>query len=165
MPKLSDVDPERRDKIVHEYGDHAETLRGIQIAAANDAQSLLWATNGGAAIALIAFMGSNASIRDSSSAWVSLASFFVGIIALGVLRAVNYHFSLHQLDGWLTQTDDVINRGADLDAPRQWLAKEINRGAWLPIALGYFAFTCFVFGGVWAATHLPQLAHAAAHSS
>jgi hypothetical protein len=157
--KLHELAPDLREKETQRQDDHLETLRGLQITAATEAQSMLWAANGGAAVALMAFMGSKESIRDSTSAWMSLVSFFVGIVALGLLRAMNYHTSLKLLDGWIVRITEVRKGLTGIDAPAEWLSAAINKHAWVPIALGYLSFACFVFGCVWAASHLPQLAH------
>jgi hypothetical protein len=165
MPTIKDITPEQQEKLLKHYADHTEVMRSLQIEAANEAQKYLWVTNGGAAVVLMAYMGSNAAIRDSTAAWTSLLAFFGGIVALGLVRAVNYHKTLTLFRGWIQRVGKAGAGETDYREPSQWLTTEANKKGWLPIALAYLAFAFFLFGSVWAATHIPQLARAQAVST
>lgn len=160
MPKIHELDADQKERALKSYGDHAEVLREQQIAAANEAQKLLWATNAGAAVALMAFMGAKDVIRESPDAWTSLWSFFIGIVALAALRAVNYHTMLRIFSGWIDTTRQAIDGKIDVNVPREWVNVQANKRKWLPQLLAYVSLACFLFGCIWAATHLPQLAKA-----
>jgi hypothetical protein len=145
------------DKVRDQYLNHTEVLRAIQVSAADEATKFLWATNGGAAVALLAFMGSSQPIRHSPYVHVSLFAFFTGLVALVVVRAINYHNTTQLLGGWIRETDKALNSEIDAAAPGQWLQQQINRLPWVAPLFGYLSFGCFVFGVLWGACHLSQI--------
>jgi hypothetical protein len=135
MPTIEELDPGQQEKLLKLYTDHTEILRGMQIDAANEAQKFLWATDGGAAVVLMAYMVSNSAIRDSSAVWTSLLAFFSGIVALGLLRAVNYHKLTKIFRRWIRQIAKAIAGETDYSEPMTWNSTEALKGAWLPVAL------------------------------
>src|ERR1700733_5590349 len=158
LAKITELKDEHRQKWFKLYNDHLELLRRMQQRAVRDTQKYLWASNAGAAVALMAFMGANDVVRASSAAWISLTAFFLGIIALGALRALIYHLQTKLFKGWVLHTTKASSGEIDAERPIAWINDQTKKRPWLPVALAYLSFACFIFGCVWAATHLPRLA-------
>ena len=153
MPKYHELPPDKWEPQAEFYRRHLEVLRVRNSTAGQEATTYLWATNGGASVALLAFMGSNASVRASSAAWVSLMIFFLGIVALGILRALAYHFTLSYFKTWLRSVDEVFANQIDINEPAARLnAKEAAFGYW-PTVFGYVSFFCFIAGCIWLGIH------------
>jgi hypothetical protein len=153
MQFFKDLDAESAVRTRDHLFSHTEVLRQLQNSAATEATNFLWATNGGAAVALLAFMGSNSSLRSSAYAHEGLVVFFVGIVMLGLLRAINYHKLTTMLNGWIVETDKALASETKLSAPAIWLQRKINYLAWVPALLGYISFACFAFGVLWVVGH------------
>src|SRR5689334_7672656 len=67
-------------------------LNGLVKESAERANAYLLLTNAGGAGAMLAFLGANPDIRKFFVARLSLALFTIGIILVGILDAIAYHY-------------------------------------------------------------------------
>jgi hypothetical protein len=125
---------------------HTEVLRQLLSTSADHARKYLLLINAGAAVALMAFMGTNEHVRSSTVAWVSLGIFTLGVTACGILTAFDYHNQLGLFSWWLQESDRFFRNELDLQALYDSLNVRSRRGARGPIVAGYLAFICFIGG-------------------
>jgi hypothetical protein len=156
--KLSELDKFKDDaragdRARQAYSNHTEVIRGILFTAEEEIGKYLWATNGGAAVALLAFMGANQSFRNALPAHYALLAFVVGLIALGLLRALSFHAADSTFQNWIEQVNRAQRDETEHDAPFLWIQRRSTSG-WsraTRIVLGYLSFVSFIVGFVFAA--------------
>lgn len=107
--------------------------------------------NSGGAVAMLSFMGTATSIRESVWAKVVLGAFVLGMVLVGVLKV----YLLHRVEGifkkWKAGVHEyyrdrvtwehLTDKDNETSAPSFW-----------PYLIGYCAFGCFIAGagfGIW----------------
>jgi hypothetical protein len=147
--KFLDPMPEGTRKDVQQsIRDHLEVLREMLNTSADQARQYLTITNAGAAVAVMAFMGSSESARESRVAWVSLCCFVVGLIAAGVLAALEFHRRRSDLALWLIDSNEFFANKIDLAELYARLNTRNVKSGNRPIVAGYVAFGCFILGSL-----------------
>lgn len=140
------LDPKVRDRIAAEISEHTEILRRQLESSVEHARRYLTLVNGGSAVALLAFMGQNPDLRRATFALSALALYAIGVTAVGVLAAIDYHLRVCIFEGWINDSGKVF-RG-ELDHMDLYKNSELRDERWkfLAPACGYIAFGCFIFG-------------------
>ena len=147
MKFLDPMPPEMRKDILQEIREHREVLRKMLNSSADQARRYLTITNAGAAVALMAYMGTSTSVRASPIAWWSLCFFVAGLIATGVLAALDYHMLGSTFDLWLRDSDEFIANKIELaELYGRLNIRSRKKPSWAVVA-GYVAFGCFIVGG------------------
>ena len=139
------------------YQRHLEILRKLLTDSADRAQRFLILTNGGGLIATLSFMGAAQTVRENRMSWCVAGCFFVGVVLVGFLSAVNYHQSKNMMWEWISDTDAALQSKIDADEPIRRLNatfQTFGRGT-LPALLGWAAFIAFIVGGSIALLTLP----------
>lgn len=146
MKILDPMPAEMRKDILHEIREHREVLRRMLGTSADQARQYLTITNAGAAVALMAYMGTNASVRASPVAWWSLCFFLAGLIATGVLAAFDHYALSSGFDSWLSDSNEFVANKIELaDLYERLNTRSRNKRNW-PVVAGYMAFGCFIVG-------------------
>src|SRR6266513_6098545 len=104
----------RGDGVIAQIRQHTEMLRALLISGGDRAEHYLLWTNSGAVIALLSFMTASERIRDLPAAWHALMCFVAGVLACGVLCAVNYHLRLSGFRHWTADCDKFFADAIDI---------------------------------------------------
>ncbi|MBE8190345.1 MAG: hypothetical protein HAW58_05760 [Candidatus Thioglobus sp.] len=102
-------------------------------------------TNSGGAIATLSFLSASTLTADSIYAKIALVLFLLGIIAVGILIAKQFHNISNLFNYWMENVskyyDDKITwkdlNKKDSERANAYFADYI---------IAYFAFACFIFG-------------------
>jgi hypothetical protein len=83
--------------------------------------------------------------------------FFVGVVLVGFLAAVNYQQASNMLSEWITDTDAAYRSEVEAKEPMRRLNATVDgfRRKVVPALLGWFAFLAFIVGGGIALRTLP----------
>lgn len=144
---------EVRKEIKKSIREHGELLRELLRTAAGHAKQYLVVTNAGAAVALMAFMGSSESVRSSPIAWASLCLFVLGVIATGAMNALDHYVCQHDFLTWLSDSDQFFANSIEIEELYARLNGRNKKLGKLPVIAGYVAFGCLIFGGTLSAGH------------
>ena len=148
MTHFGEIPESKQTLRQQEIAGHTEVMRGLLIASADHARKYLTLTNGGGAVALLAFMGNSAAVRAAASARLSLALFVFGLIAVGVLSAADHHMNRAGFLKWVQETGRFFHNEIDYEdlyAALNFASRHTGKAS---IVAGYFAFACFILGGV-----------------
>ena len=153
MKYLDPMPDEVRKEVKKSIRDHGELLREFLWTVAGQAKQFLALTNAGAAVALMAFMGSSESVRSSPIAWASLCLFVLGVIATGALNALDHYVRQHDFQTWLRDSDQFFANRIEIEELYERLnTRNKKLGKW-PVIAGYVAFGCLIFGSALSAGH------------
>lgn len=145
--KYSEDTDEHRKANIDYVNKRWEQLYGLGMDFSSEGIKYLLLVNSGAAVAVLAFHGSVAAVRDMVWPKVMLGFFVMGVIFVGLLHIARYIgiSSLfknwrNSINGYFTDVrdwSDVINDDVDR-------SKKFDK----VVYLAYASFACFVFGAV-----------------
>jgi hypothetical protein len=143
--KYSNLPTDVRAQLEEQNTRRFDQLNGLVISNAEGAWQFLLAVNGGSAVAVLAFIGAVPALQRMRWPYVILATFVVGLVLVGIGRAI----VLRQMQALLTTWNGNINKfyRDELDWPTVLSLDEVkvNDGDWIPWALGLASFA--LFGG------------------
>lgn len=88
--QYSELEPLARSELSSRLYEAGREARELTVSIGQEAVHYLLLTNGGAAIALLTYMGTSDAIRQALPAWWSLGVYLLGILAVGVLLMINF---------------------------------------------------------------------------
>lgn len=155
MVKYRDIpDGPLKTELRHSIRTHDDVLRQLLNNCASHAKQFLTVANGGAAVALMAFMGSSARVRGSCSARISLCLFAAGLIAAGALSIADYYVRRTDFAQWLSDTDKFFANDIDVDTLYGNLNSRNQQLVRYPVFAGWISFGALVAGVVIACSQL-----------
>jgi hypothetical protein len=156
--KWNEVEPSAREAVRSQLLGHFEVLRTNLTNAGTQAMSYLLLINSGAAVALMAFMGTSARVRSLTSAWWSLGAFVLGVVLVGVAHAFSYHVQLIYFRTWAEGINSVFRKNKDIDDLHKSLEPTEKKFGSFPTVAAYAAFLSFMVGAVIAGSHFSAFA-------
>lgn len=142
---LSQESPELREAHVAYVNTRWEQLYGVTDIAAKDATTYLMVTNSGGAVAVLSFMGAMKTLTPIQSAIWILAFFILGIVLVGVLRAMSYYRSNWLFSQW---RGDAGRYFADKIEWEYLIGEDEKRSkyyVWMDV-VAWLSFACFLVG-------------------
>lgn len=143
--KYSDDSEEHRRANIGYANERWRQLYGLQNEWGTEGIKYLLFVNAGAAVAVLAFLGSVASARDMLWPKTMLGFFAVGIVLIGLLHATRYHRVENLFKQWRTLVNEYytdqkgwgeINKADDASSAKfDWA-----------LLMAYVSFTCFIIG-------------------
>lgn len=143
--KYSDDTDEHRKANIDYVNQRWKQLYGLEMDFSSEGIKYLLLVNSGAAVAVLAFHGSVARVRDMVWPKVMLGFFVIGVILVGLLHIARYIGVNSLFSNWknlvneyFTDTQDwsdVVNDDVVKSRKFYWVAY-----------LGYASFVCFVIG-------------------
>ena len=142
-PELPDETRRARERFID---NREKQLQSGAMEAVDSTIKFLFLTNSGGALALLAYMGSVASLETiSSSLKVSLAFFFFGVVLIGIYRAYTVHIRLDIFIHFQKITKEYFNNASDWDAYFTEMEAKVKPSN-IGYVLGYGSFLCFLVG-------------------
>ena len=143
--KYSDDTEEHRKANIDYVNRRWKELNSLELDFSSDGIKYLLLVNAGAAVAVLAFHGSVATVRDMVWPKVMLGFFVMGVILIGVLHIARYIGVKSLFGSWRESANgyftdvkdwhDVINEDVAKAKKFYWVAY-----------LAYASFSCFVIG-------------------
>lgn len=146
MKYLDPMPTDAQTEIRHSIHEHTEVLRELLTDSAGHGRQYLTLANGGAAVALMAFMGANERIRTSPSAWASLGLFTAGVIMVGLLSILDYFARQKDLELWVNDSGKFFANEIEIEDLYGRLNSRNKTLVRRPVVAGCLAFGFFVTG-------------------
>jgi hypothetical protein len=144
MP-LSQESPEARSSHIGYINTRWKQLHEMTSDASKDAATYLMVTNSGGAIAVLSFMGAMKSINPFPGAIWILGSFVLGVVLLGIARAVNYYRGYWLFSGWKRDVSKYYADNAEWSALLAEDEKRSDYFVWIDV-IAWLSFLCFLTG-------------------
>ena len=143
--KYSDDTDEHRKANIEYVNERWKQLYGLEMEFSSEGIKYLLLVNSGAAVAVLAFHGSVAAVRDMGWPKVMLGFFVMGVILIGVLHIARFR-GVHALfANWQSSVTEYFTEARDwLDIVEEDVARA-RKTLWVAY-LAYASFTCFVIG-------------------
>jgi hypothetical protein len=143
--KFEELEPARQLEVRRILDDQVAVIRGQVFNAGSEARRFLFFVNAGGAVALLSFMGTQEAVRKAPIAWLALGLFFLGLVAVGALQALNWHQLSALQRGYANDMRAALMCEIDLlefDQRRQKVAHWL----WVPLSISYAAAAFFLVG-------------------
>lgn len=143
--KYSDDTEEHRKANIGYASERWRQLYELQNDWGTEGIKYLLLVNSGAAVAMLAFLGSVAKARDLSWPKVTLGFFALGIVLVGLLHALR-HFHVSQLfKKWRESVNEYYTEQKDWGQIIDEDKKRSERFDWA-LGMAYLSFACFIAG-------------------
>lgn len=144
--KLSETPLEQREGHIAYVGKRWSQLSELEIASGTEAIKYLLLVNSGAAVAVLAFLGTSAEVRALMWPKVMLGTFVLGVVFIGFYQSVRYHRIANIYNGWREGVDSYYND--KLDWENTIREDKARSDAYMipQVLLAYVSFTCFLVG-------------------
>lgn len=143
--KYSDDTDEHRKANIDYVNQRWKQLYGLEMEFSSEGIKYLLLVNSGAAVAVLAFHGSVAAVRDMLWPKVMLGFFVFGVIIIGLLHIARYRGVNLLFRNWQSLVNEYFTDVMDwLDVVNDDAAKA-KKNYWV-VYLAYASFTCFVIG-------------------
>jgi hypothetical protein len=143
--KYSNDTDEHRKANIDYVNQRWKQLYGLEMEFGSEGIKYLLLVNSGAAVAVLAFHGSVASVRDMAWPKVMLGFFVIGVILVGVLHIARHQNVQSLFGNWRSSVNEYFTdtRGW-LDIVNEDTARA-KRSYWIDY-LTYASFACFMIG-------------------
>lgn len=143
--KYSDDTDEHRKANIDYVNQRWKQLYGLEMDFSSEGIKYLLLVNSGAAVAVLAFHGSVATVRDMVWPKVMLGFFVMGVILVGLLHISRYVGVNSLFRNWQSLVNEYFTDARGwLDILSDDVAKA-KKFHWV-VYLAYASFTCFVIG-------------------
>lgn len=117
----------------------------LQSKYADEIIKYLFLVNSGGAIAVLSYLGTGSNMLDTFYAKMSLLSFALGIVFVGIVRAFLIHRSYNYLNAWQR---DVQKYHKQEISWQELIALDDNRtkNSYWEFVFGYLSALCFIIG-------------------
>ena len=143
--KYSDDSEDHRKANIGYASERWRQLYGLQNDWGTEGIKFIFLVNSGAAVALLAFLGSVANARDLRWPKVSLGFFVLGIVLIGLLHALRHYRISKLFKKWRESVNEYYTEQKDWG---QIIGEDKKRSEQFDWALlmAYLAFACFITG-------------------
>ena len=143
--KYSDDTDDHRKANIDYVNKRWEQLYGLELEFSSEGIKYLLFVNAGAAVAVLAFHGSVAVVRDMAWPKVMLGFFVVGVILIGVLHIARYKAVSLVFKHWQQSVNEYFTDAKGWSEVISADVAKAKKYPWMPY-LAYASFTCFVIG-------------------
>jgi len=142
MP-LSQEAPELREAHVGYVNTRWKQLHDMVNGSSKDIVTYLMVTNSGGAVAVLTFMGAMKTLTPISGAISMLAFFLVGVVLVGIGRAVAYYRAYWLFSGWRSDVSKYYADGIEWNALIREDEGRAGYFLWIDV-LAWLSFFCFL---------------------
>ena len=137
---------ERRLKLNIEYIDERwDQLSNLSLDLINNGIKYLFSINAGAAVAILAFIGSSEAVRVLKWPWYSLTLFILGLVLVGIINFVRFHLVEFIYKHWRADVLKYYDNNICFDEIIENDNQRSYKFSWL-FLIAYFSFFCFLGG-------------------
>jgi hypothetical protein len=143
--KYSDDTDEHRKANIDYVNQRWKQLQGLGLDFSSEGIKYLLLVNSGAAVAVLAFHGSVAAVRDMVWPKIMLGSFVMGVVFVGLLHIARHMGVSSLFKNWQSLVNEYFTDDRDWnDIVNDDVAKS-KKFDWV-VYLAYASFACFVIG-------------------
>lgn len=146
--KYSDDTDENRKTNIEYINKRWEQLYGLDLDFGGEGIKYLLYVNAGAAVAVLAFHGSVASVRDMVWPKVMLGFFVFGVILIGVLHIARHWAVTSLFAKWQKSVDDYFSDSKGWSEIMSDDRERSKKSLWVAEIAYVCSFCCFVVGAV-----------------
>ena len=143
--KYSDDTDEHRKANIGYVNQRWKQLYGLEMEFSSEGIKYLLLVNSGAAVAVLAFHGSVAAVRDLLWPKVMLGFFVFGVILIGLLHIARYRGVTLLFRNWQSSVNEYFTDIRDWSDIVGDDAAKARKNYWV-VYLAYASFICFVIG-------------------
>ncbi|HEG43212.1 MAG TPA: hypothetical protein ENH94_04090 [Phycisphaerales bacterium] len=125
--------------------DRGEQLYGLQLRHADNMLRHLFLVNAGGAIAILSYLGTDSDKMDVICAKLSLLFFTLGIVFVGVVRAILLHRSFDYFELWQSDTEKYFKQEISWQNLVETDDSRTKGNCW-EFRFGYISAGCFIIG-------------------
>lgn len=145
--RYSDDTEEHRKANIDYVNQRWKQLYGLEMEFSSEGIKYLLLVNSGAAVAVLAFHGSVAAVRDMCWPKVMLGFFVVGVVLIGLLHIARYRGVNYLFKNWQCSVNEYFTDARDWSDIVNDDGAKAKKTYWV-VYLAYASFICFVIGAV-----------------